>query len=112
MRKTDKKTDKQLRQALTQVCDMALEHVPGFQWLTHQVTYPRVEDTLTVTCVFDTNEQLHTYQSSEQASFLADTIQFELSSIGIKVKTKHCIRYDCEEECDKHHNGNWAKRLS
>ncbi|WP_419148825.1 Fis family transcriptional regulator [Pseudoalteromonas 'SMAR'] len=112
MRKTDKKTDKQLRQALTQVCDMALEHVSGFQWLTHQVTYPRVDDTLKVTCVFDTNEQLQTYLNSEQASFLANAIQFELSSIGVKIKAKHGIHYDSEEECNKHHNGNWAKRLS
>ena len=39
MRKTDKKIDNNLRIVLTEVCEIALKEVTGFQWLTHLVDY-------------------------------------------------------------------------
>ena len=58
MRKTDKKMDNQLRHVLTEVCEVALKDINGFQWLTHVVNYSNFPKSLQVVCVFDTNENL------------------------------------------------------
>jgi len=46
MRKTDKKRDNTLRLALTEVCDIALKDIAGFQWLTHCVNYSNFPQSL------------------------------------------------------------------
>ena len=51
MRKTDKKMDNQLRHVLTEVCEVALKDINGFQWLTHVVNYSNFPKSLQVVCV-------------------------------------------------------------
>ena len=113
MRKTDKKIDKQLRLVLTEVCEQALKDIAGFQWLTHMVNYDDYPNSLTVVCVFDTNENLNSYLQSDDNQALVSLIQSELKAMDIKPKciTDH-ISYDTEENCRQQHNGNWAIRLS
>ena len=112
MRKTDKKVDNQIRLTLTDVCEKALKKVEGFQWLTHQVNYSNFPQSLRITCIFETNEQLSVFSSGENKQLLDNLIQSNLSSIGIKLKTpKRHIYYDSEEKCAKEHNGNWSSRL-
>jgi hypothetical protein len=52
MRKTDKKLENTIRAALTEVCEYALNHTPGFLWLTHTVDYQHFPSSLEVRCVF------------------------------------------------------------
>jgi hypothetical protein len=113
MRKTDKKLDKQIRLALTDVCETALKDVAGFQWLTHMVNYAHFPQSLKVVCVFDTVANLTKYQEVETNNYIGNLIQLELQSIGIDIKNpaKH-VSYDTEEGCEQQHNGNWAARLS
>ncbi|KGK00572.1 hypothetical protein [Thalassotalea sp. ND16A] len=112
MRKTDKKIDNQLRTALTDVCETALQEIDGFQWLTHLVDYANFPKSLTVVCIFASNEKLEVFLSKNDKNELTSLIQSKLDGIGIKVKNvaKH-ISYDSEENCEKQHNGNWANRL-
>lgn len=112
MRKSDKKIENQLRLVLTDVCENALEEVTGFQWLTHVVNYDHFPQSLKVTCVFDTNVSLDTYLQSTLSNQLLLLIQTALTGINIKIKNiaQH-VFYDTEENCDKHHQGNWANRL-
>ena len=111
MRKSDKKIDNQLRVLLTEVCDSARESVEGFQWLTHRVNYANFPESLHIICVFDCEENLKHYQKMDQKLFPV-LIQAKLKTMGIILKklTPH-ISYDCEENCLKDHEGNWAKRL-
>lgn len=67
MRKTDKKIDKAIISALTEVCEEAKFEHPGFSWLTHEVDYQRFPSSLRVTLVFD--EQTNDEQL--KASFVA-----------------------------------------
>lgn len=112
MRKSDKKLDNQLRLELTDVCEVALKDVPGFQWLTHLVNYDNFPASLRIVCVFDTNESLDNYLISRSNAQLQTMIAAKLNSLGVKLKRieKHVL-FDTEENCDAQHKGNWALRL-
>jgi hypothetical protein len=112
MRKTDKKIDNQLRQVLTDVCEIALKKVVGFQWLTHLVNYADFPKSLKVICIFDTNENLDNYLQSNCKQELLLLIQAELKKMNVNFKNtaKH-ISYDTEVNCNEQHDGNWAVRL-
>ena len=112
MRKTDRKTDNQLRLVLTDVCEITLNEVNGFQWLTHLVSYSNFPKSLKVVCVFDTNENLASFMSKDSKKDLTSLIQVKLDEVDVIVKnmTDH-ILYDTEENCKKEHNGKWADRL-
>ncbi|WP_448568278.1 Fis family transcriptional regulator [Thalassotalea ganghwensis] len=113
MRKTDKKIDNQLRRVLTDVCQQALESIEGFQWLTHQVNFTRFPSSLKIVCVFDTTQQLESFQASSDKAMLEAMVNAKLRQIEINLTVigKHLI-YDSEEACLKDHKGNWAKRLA
>lgn len=113
MRKSDKKTENQLRITLTSVCDSALKAFDGFKWLTHVVNYEKFPQSLQIVCVFDTNSNVSTFVEKNNARVLDSLIQAKLFEIGISLKniTNH-ITYDTEENCEKYHNGKWADRLS
>lgn len=111
MKKTDKKIDNALRQALTEVCDAATENVTGFQWLTHVVNYNNYPRSLSVICVFDTNAEVVQLSSSEQDQYLFTLIKQKLVAAGIKIENvRQHVRFDSEEACEREHAGNWSKR--
>lgn len=113
MRKTDKKLDNQLRQSLTDVCEIALQELAGFQWLTHTVDYSRFPQSLKVICVFDTNDELQGYLESDKKHLLKGLIEAELRNLNIKLPNISMqVIYDTEENCRGQHDGNWAQRLS
>ena len=113
MKKTDKKYEKAIREALTEVCDIALDEVPGFQWLTHQVNYSRFPDSLSVVCIFDTNSELASALLAQQDDFLRSLIREKLSAVGIPIKDMvRQVSFDTEEACMLEHGGKWQQRLS
>jgi len=113
MRKTDKKIDNQIRAALTDVCDTALEEFDGFQWLTHLVNYSNFPKSLRVVCVFDTNESLDSLMATTNSDILSTLIQKKLLEIDVNITNMAShIHYDTEENCDKNHRGKWADRLA
>lgn len=112
MRKSDKKIDNQLRLTLTDVCDDALKAYTGFQWLTHSANYANFPKSLSIVCVFDSNENLSLFKASQQPHELSKTIHQAVFECGINIKSiiPH-ITFDSEENCHQSHNGNWAARL-
>lgn len=113
MKKSDKKIDNALRNALSNVCETALGKVDGFVWLTHLVNYNAFPDSLKVVCVFDTDEALSKAIEAKQDDYLYQLIQHELSSIGIKLnRLRQQVSFDTEEACDRSHVGKWNERLS
>lgn len=112
MRKSDKKMENQLIITLTEVCDTALKNFTGFEWLTHLVNYNNFPKSLKIICVFDTNENLSRFISSNSTHALGKLIHTKFFDIGIDIKsiTSH-ISYDTEEDCQKNNNGKWADRL-
>ena len=85
MRKADRKIDNQIRTSLTRVCDHALNHIHGFQWLTHHVDYHRFPQSLRVICVFDTNESLTEAINRGDDDRLRQHIRDQLQAIKIRV---------------------------
>lgn len=108
MKKTDKKIDNALRATLTEACDMALEKHAGFMWLTHFANYQDFPESLSIVCIFDTNEQL----SKANLNELRAIIKAKLTSIDIIVKNiNQRVVFDTEENCEKENNGNWKERF-
>lgn len=112
MRKSDKKLENQIRTALTEVCDEILDLNIGFQWLTHLVDFDRVNQSLTVICVFDTDENMQAFATSTNESHIKLTIQARLKALGIKLaQPDKQIRNDSEEACLRSHGGKWSARF-
>jgi len=98
MKKTDKKIDKQICQALTKACEMAKDDVPGFQWLTHLVNYNQFPESLSVICVFDTKAELEQARQLKKDQLIVGFIKSELEQINIRFKeiNRH-ISFDTEK---------------
>lgn len=113
MRKTDKKREKNLRGVLNQVCELALEQVEGFVWLTHLVNYKSFPDSLNIICVFETDDELRLAQAKQDDVFMTDMIRQKLLDVGIRFNNidRH-ITFDTEEACEREHKGNWNRRLA
>ncbi|AQS39733.1 hypothetical protein Sps_04648 [Shewanella psychrophila] len=112
MRKSDKKIENNLRQSLTQVCELALEQVVGFEWITHLVNYDKFPQSLRIVCVFNTNAELSVAIANKQDDFLIGLIQQELAKVPIKISDLNSrVSFDTEEKCSKQDEGNWSRRL-
>ncbi|WP_282110295.1 Fis family transcriptional regulator [Shewanella algicola] len=113
MRKSDKKIDNQLRLALTDVCDHALECYPGFEWITHAVDYDSFPKSLRIVCVFDAEQQLRHFNHQGHKTALLAHIKRNLADVGIVLNNiDKQVSFDTETACQQQHNGNWALRLN
>ena len=113
MKKTDKKIDKQLCQALTKACETAKKEVQGFQWLTHLVNYNQFPDSLSVICIFATKVELDQARQESKNQLIVSLIKSELEQINIRLKdTNRHVSFDTEEACEEEHNGKWQKRFN
>ncbi|EKE84374.1 hypothetical protein [Idiomarina xiamenensis] len=84
MRKTDKKRERDIIRALTELCEAAKLDHPGFIWLTHEVNYQRFPQSLQVTLVFA--ESVNDAQMAEQFRALLSDVQAALQPvIGISL---------------------------
>lgn len=112
MKKTDKALENTIVKVLTQVCEESLKAIDGFQWLTHLVNYKDFPRSLTVICVFETQDQIAKLLDSPQHEDLMNNIIDQLSGAGIQLpkKQKH-IKFDSEEACNINNAGNWANRF-
>lgn len=98
MKKTDKKTENAIRLALTEVCEVALDEVPGFKWITHFVNYAAFPSSLLIVCVFGTKNQLSSALSTHQDDFLRTLITNKLSAASIQCKdSQQYVRFDSQE---------------
>ena len=98
MTKSDKKTEKSIILALTNVCEIALETVEGFQWITHNVNYNDFPRSLSILCVFDNHESLLPAKVSEKHTHLKNQIQKELAAQNIHIHNINTVvRFDTEE---------------
>jgi hypothetical protein len=108
MRKTDRKMDKALVKALTEVCEIAKQNHDGFEWITHFSNYNNFPNSLSVVCIYDTNEELEKADVNE----ICLLINKKLLSIDVNLKdiSRH-VDFDTEENCSKDNNGNWDERF-
>ncbi|OUS13153.1 hypothetical protein A9Q89_03955 [Gammaproteobacteria bacterium 53_120_T64] len=112
MKKTDKKHEKLIVGALTEVCGVALDEVAGFQWLTHRVKYSHFPGSLSVHCIFATQSELSDALLAKQDDFLRSLIGEKLRAVGIPLKDiARQVRFDTEEACALEHGGRWQDRL-
>ena len=112
MKKTDKKIDNAIIDALNQVCQIALDEVAGFEWLTHLVNFNDVEKSLRVYCIFDADEALARANASDQDNDLRRLIKQKLAAVNIKIKDlNRQVSFDSQEACDNEQGGKWPQRF-
>lgn len=112
MKKNDKNFEKNLIKRLTTICEDYKLISHGFSWLTHTVNFKDIAQSLMITCVYDTEQQLINANDNGNNQTLANAIMREISELGINIKPrKNLVRFDSEEACDLSHNGNWQARL-
>ncbi|ARN75020.1 Fis family transcriptional regulator [Oceanicoccus sagamiensis] len=111
MKKTDKKIDKAIIAALTDVCDIALAEVAGFQWLTHRVDYKRFPGSLLVVCVFASKAELSTAIELGKDHYLRQLIKEKLQPVIPVKNAAYQLKFDTEEACELEHGGQWSQRL-
>lgn len=111
MKKTDKKIERAIVVALTEACEAALTHVPGFSWITHFVNFARFPGSLVVVAVFETDDQLRAAQHAQQDIWLTDRICAHLRASNTPVSIRReQIHLDTEEACQRDNSGNWQER--
>lgn len=96
--KTQKKTDNNIRLALTDAREELLEATPGLQRLTHQANYSNFPASLLITCVFNTNESQQQACQNGHSVKMQKLIQAKLLKIGVKLKAaKRQVIFESEE---------------
>ncbi|TQF70326.1 Fis family transcriptional regulator [Pseudoalteromonas luteoviolacea] len=112
MKKSDKKLEKAIVNALTEACEEVLKQYIGFEWLTHFVNFQTYPESLSVVCVFDNQESLQRVIDSGKCDHIKALIENKLISAGVKAKgVKKRIVFDSEEACHSQHQGNWNRRF-
>lgn len=113
MKKSAKKLDHQLVKALTEVCEAAKDWQIGFEWLTHTADYDKFPQSLQITFVFATEQQLKQAADQDYELKLVELTQFHLSAMAINLKNirKH-VRFDSEEACLRVDAGDWQRRIA
>ncbi|MEH6585796.1 MAG: hypothetical protein V7720_04515 [Halioglobus sp.] len=113
MKKSHKKMDNAVRIALTDVCEEALVEVTGFQWLTHFADYSSFPSSLSVVCVFDTDNDLACALNCLNDDYLRDLIKEKLSAANIEIRDiRQHVSFDTEEACKRQNGGKWHERFS
>jgi hypothetical protein len=112
MKKSAKKIDNAVREALTDVCEVALDEVTGFKWITHFANYSSFPGSLSVVCVFDTNNDLSSALNTLKDDYLCNLIKEKLSAADIHIKDmKQHVSFDTEEACENENGGKWHERF-
>lgn len=100
-----------MRATLTRVCDVALETIPGFVWITHFVNYSNFPDSLVIVSVFATDADLQRARDTQHDLQLDALIRKELRAMGTPINlTGQQVLCDTEAACERDNNGNWQQR--
>lgn len=86
MRKTDKKYDNAIREALTEVCEQTMKQIDGFEWLTHEVNYQRFPQSVMICLMFTDRQRIADFKNSDEYNRVLKAIQSRLSAAGISLK--------------------------
>ncbi|MGY5450188.1 Fis family transcriptional regulator [Agarivorans sp. MS3-6] len=93
----DKKRDKDIVTALTEVCEAAKLHNEGFSWISHKVNYQRFPDSLQVLCVYHNRATLLAAEQVGEPKQLMLKIDQQLATKGIVLRNaKRQIQFDSE----------------
>ena len=113
MKKSHKKMDNAVRIALIDVCEEALVEVTGFQWLTHFADYSSFPSSLSVVCVFDTDNDLACALNCLNDDYLRNLIKEKLNAANIEIRDiRQHVSFDTEEACKRQNGGKWHERFS
>lgn len=86
MRKSDKKTDNQIRLFLTDICEDFMKDFNGFLWLTHEADYDNFPQSLRITFVFNSQAHLDGFLASHGYPQLVVKLEKQLNQMKVRFK--------------------------
>lgn len=87
MTKTEKKLESQIIFSLTEACEQAKQLIPGFLWLTHKVDYKKINNSLTIYCVFNSSQHIEEMKKSKLQIVFSQLICQQLQKNKIQLKS-------------------------
>jgi hypothetical protein len=113
MKKTDKKIDNAIIKGLHAACEIALDEVDGFKWITHLVRYNDFPRSLSIVCIFGTNSDLAGSHGAQSKEYLRKLVNDQLKATGVNIRDiGPRVRFDTEENCRDENGGRWHERLA
>ena len=85
MKKSDKKIENAIRESLTEVCEVALKDIDG----THLVNFNHFPKSLSVVCVFGSDEAIARVLSDDNGEYMYLLIKERLGAVNIHIKDIH-----------------------
>ena len=111
MKKDNKKTDKKIVRALSNVCDILIVELEGFCWLTHFVDYANVSQSLRIVIVFDTDLALADAVRTELKKTVSGLVKEQLERSGILiVNCEKALLFDSEERGADIDSVQWCRK--
>ena len=113
MKKSDKKLEKNIVAALTDVCEKDLKRYDGFLWVTHLVSYQQFPESFSIICVFDSDDNVAKVMKVDSGRAIKEAIEQSLSSHNIVIPgVERRMVFDSEQACDREHGGSWDRRFA
>lgn len=113
MKKTEKKTEKAIVNALNVVCECLKNKSDGFSWLTHFVDYGNFPDSLKLVFVFDTKTNLECAKNVAQFSSIYELVDAAFKREGIHVEDIDKVMFfDAEENGADVYDMKWCRKYS
>ncbi len=111
MKKENKKTDKKIVRALSNVCDTLTAELEGFRWLTHFVDYANVSQSLRIVIVFDTDLALADAVRAGLNETVSGLVKEQLEKSGILISnSEKALLFDSEERGADIDSVQWCRK--
>jgi len=112
-KRDEARTERRLAATLTEACETAEAHIPGFVWLTHLVDYAAFPQSLRVVWVFDTHAHQQEALAAGHGEFMVQLTAMALAEADITLDpvAPH-VHFDAEDQCLRSHGGDWRRRLA
>lgn len=113
MKSGDKKTEKSIVKALTDVCETCKNELSGFSWLTHFVDYSQFPQSLKIVIVFDTTQNLENAKHKSDLNVIKQHVHSNFLAEGVVVKSLNkALFFDSEENGADINNRKWERRFT
>ena len=105
--------ERRLIARLTEACETAKCEINGFAWLTHTVDYTAFPQSLRVTWISDTRASKDAALSTGADQRMRELTAAALHEADIPpLPINRYVHFDCEEDCQRQHGGDWRVRLA
>ena len=113
MKKSERKLEARIVEALNNVCDELTADSAGFRWITHFVDVSNVSQSLRIVCVYDKNAALEAVKNERQIPLILRVVKLHLENEGFSLlPIKKIVLFDTEENGADVSKLSWCRKFS